>query len=531
MAFLNTVSELKPFKSMWKIKVKIIRLWRQYSAQGGATIEMVLSDSNGDNTHATVKKELVEQFAPVLGEGMTRILINFTLNHSCGSYRTTSHPYKIGFIETTRVRRCDDFPYALSGFKSANFEDILNGCLNPDYLVDVLGQIVEVSHVEVVSVNGKDTQKISLELQNLEDVRLPIFLWGSFAMDVNEAVQTKGDESIICVLRFGKIKIWKGKLRNVYIYDKPEKRVFIKTKYSSKLYLLIVRLPEDSIVLAIVESKALALANGVSQKEHFFVHTPRRTISYLLESKQVEQEIVLCTIAAIDCDMGWYYLSCKVCAKKVLTFPNENLDDGEDEDGGGHSYYCAKCKVYNPKLLPRYKLHIVVLDSTGNAKFLLFDNIAFHLIHTPCLELTRLNIDEIQDPENLPLAITNLIGKTYLFKIGIEKENFVYKHDTFKVLKIITNQDMISEFDVVNSPTDTSSFVTPESSLLSDAPEGSLMLTNSVSEETQTTAITPAKRRGGPVINLEESFDQNSVTKTPCTIRIKKEKNEKKVAK
>lgn len=46
MAFLNTVSELKPFKSMWKIKVKIIRLWRQYSAQGGATIEMVLSDSN-----------------------------------------------------------------------------------------------------------------------------------------------------------------------------------------------------------------------------------------------------------------------------------------------------------------------------------------------------------------------------------------------------------------------------------------------------------------------------------------------------
>ncbi|CAF1956084.1 unnamed protein product [Brassica napus] len=473
---------------MWKIKVKITRLWRQYSAQGGATIEMVLSDSNGDNTHATVKKELVEQFAPVLGEGMTRILINFTLNHSCGSYRTTSHPYKIGFIETTRVRRCDDFPYALSGFKSANFEDILNGCLNPDYLVDVLGQIVEVSHVEVVSVNGKDTQKISLELQNLEDVRLPIFLWGSFAMDVNEAVQTKGDESIICVLRFGKIKIWKACQMPTMSYVSLNPAMAEVAEFKSKL-------PEDSIVLAIVESKALALANGVSQKEHFFVHTPRRTISYLLESKQVEQEIVLCTIAAIDCDMGWYYLSCKVCAKKVLTFPNENLDDGEDEDGGGHSYYCAKCKVYNPKLLPSCTL--------------------------------SLNIDEIQDPENLPLAITNLIGKTYLFKIGIEKENFVYKHDTFKVLKIITNQDMISEFDVVNSPTDTSSFVTPESSLLSDAPEGSLMLTNSVSEETQTTAITPAKRRGGPVINLEESFDQNSVTKTPCTIRIKKEKNEK----
>lgn len=97
--------------------------------------DLFFNSFQGDNIHATVKKELVDQFAPVLGEGMTRILINFTLNHSCGSYRTTSHPYKIGFIETTRVKRCDDLPYALSGFKSANFEDILNGSLNPDYLV------------------------------------------------------------------------------------------------------------------------------------------------------------------------------------------------------------------------------------------------------------------------------------------------------------------------------------------------------------------------------------------------------------
>lgn len=37
-----------------------------------------------------------------------------------------------------------------------------------DFNADVIGQIVEVSHIEVVSVNGKDTQKIALELQNHE---------------------------------------------------------------------------------------------------------------------------------------------------------------------------------------------------------------------------------------------------------------------------------------------------------------------------------------------------------------------------
>ena len=46
MAAINVMSDLKPFKTMWKITVKIIRLWKQYSAAGGLTIEMVLIDSN-----------------------------------------------------------------------------------------------------------------------------------------------------------------------------------------------------------------------------------------------------------------------------------------------------------------------------------------------------------------------------------------------------------------------------------------------------------------------------------------------------
>lgn len=41
------------------------------------------------------------------------------------------------------------------------------------------------------------------------------------------------------------------------------------------------------------------------------------------------------------------------------------------------------------------------------------------------------------------------------------------------------------------------------------------------------TDLTPAKRTRTPIINLEEAFDQNSVTKMACTIKVKKEKFEK----
>ncbi|CAF2038777.1 unnamed protein product, partial [Brassica napus] len=67
-----------------------------------------------------------------------------------------------------------------------------------------------------------------------------------------------------------------------------------------------------------------------------------------------------------------------------------------------------------------------------------------------------------------------------------------------------------------------------EYSIVSDAPEGSLMLLEEgSSQEGFPSELTPAKRRGGPAVNLEEEFDQNSVTKTGISTRVKKEKVDK----
>ncbi|KAL0715408.1 hypothetical protein Bca4012_064730 [Brassica carinata] len=45
MSGMNFISDLKPNKSMWKISVRVIRLWKQYSATGGETIEMLFMDA------------------------------------------------------------------------------------------------------------------------------------------------------------------------------------------------------------------------------------------------------------------------------------------------------------------------------------------------------------------------------------------------------------------------------------------------------------------------------------------------------
>ncbi|CAN7077705.1 unnamed protein product [Brassica oleracea var. botrytis] len=134
----------------------------------------------------------------------------------------------------------------------------------------------------------------------------------------------------------------------------------------------------------------------------------------------------MCTIAAIESDMGWYYLSCKVCSKKVLNVPNDNIDEQGDEDEMGFHYYCVKCKVKNPRLMPRYKLHLVVLDNTGNSKFLLFDAIAMQILNHLCNELTGSNFEEMQDPEDILLALKDLVEKKFTVQIVQRTPHLLY---------------------------------------------------------------------------------------------------------
>ncbi|KAF8049671.1 hypothetical protein N665_2153s0005 [Sinapis alba] len=487
----NDVVDLKPFKTMWKIKVKVIRLWKQYSAAGGETIEMVLCDLKGGKIYASVKKELVAQYEPFLRQDYSLMLINFAVIHSCGSYRTTSHGYKIIFLNTTRVRPCEKLPEDLSGFSPVQYKDVLDGTLNPNYLVDIIGQICEISHIEHINVNGKETEKLSLELRNSNDERLPMVLWGKFASDVSEAMQVRDDHSTIFVLRFGKIKVWKEERSVSNAYNVSE---IALNPPMIEVDKFIASLPKDDLPLTIVESKYFATVNGVSDRDDFFIHTPRKTIAQILETKEVEKCILLCTITAIDSDMGWFYLSCKVCSKKVLSIPTSTNDDGNDDDLK-YRNYCVKYKTYNPVTLP------------SNTKLLVFDNHAMQLLSQLCLQIVgSSNKFEIEETNVLPPALNSIIGKTFLFKIQIERENFVYKHETYKGLKVITNKDLISDFEDSNSQ------------------NASLPILGSASEQSESFDLTPAKRVKPGNNDFEESFDQNFVSRSVTSVLIKKEK-------
>ncbi|KAG7636082.1 hypothetical protein ISN45_At02g006750 [Arabidopsis thaliana x Arabidopsis arenosa] len=86
-----------------------------------------------------------------------------------------------------------------------------------------------------------------------------------------------------------------------------------------------------------------------------------------------------------------------------------------------------------------------VMDNIGEAKLLLFDSICSEIVGDSTTFVLNGSVDEIEDPHNLPNPVKNLIGKTFLFLVWVEKENIFDGKEIYKVSKVLLNDGLLEE--------------------------------------------------------------------------------------
>ncbi|CAB86481.1 putative protein [Arabidopsis thaliana] len=201
------LKSLKPYKNAWRIQVKLLHVWRQYSVKAGESIEMILVDEAGDKMYAAVRREQIKKFERCLTEGVWKIITTITLNPTSGKYRISDLKYKIGFVFKTTVSPCDSVSDALF-LSLAKFDVILSGSANSNILHDVMGQVVDRSEIQDLNANNKPTKKIDFHLKDQHDTRLACTLWGKYAEIVDQACQESTDGIVVCLIRFAKINLY-----------------------------------------------------------------------------------------------------------------------------------------------------------------------------------------------------------------------------------------------------------------------------------------------------------------------------------
>ncbi|CAF1878177.1 unnamed protein product, partial [Brassica napus] len=179
--------------------------------------------------------------------GEWRFLENFSLHPATGKYRATSHRFKMSIVGNSTVSESslenDDNFLSLTPFQS-----IINGSLDSNFLIDVIGQAVDVGDIEVVQVLGKEKKKLELTLTDTCDQNIACCLWGRFAEQVLAAYKNTEENNILCLVRYAKINVYKGQVQITNAFE-TSSVVINPDGFDVQDYL---RLPTNELALSTV---------------------------------------------------------------------------------------------------------------------------------------------------------------------------------------------------------------------------------------------------------------------------------------
>ncbi|XP_048605751.1 uncharacterized protein LOC106359262 [Brassica napus] len=136
----------------------------------------------GNKIHATSKRSLMQRIQRVFPIDSWGVIEHVTVTPAGGQYRTTNYKYKM-----------------------------------PAFLIDVIGRIHELGDVQTVQVSGEDRKRVQFRLVDAEGNNLACCLWGTYAEQL-EPFSGK-DQTIICLIRFAKIKEFRGELQITNAFD------------------------------------------------------------------------------------------------------------------------------------------------------------------------------------------------------------------------------------------------------------------------------------------------------------------------
>ncbi|KAJ1402374.1 hypothetical protein SESBI_28066 [Sesbania bispinosa] len=156
-----------PEHKIWRIKVRVIRLWRSSYFKDNNNkpmIELVVLDEQGGRIQCTVKSIHVYLFENSINEGNVYMLENLSVALNSGKYKPTMHEFRMFFKRETRITLVEDSSIPLYGFSFVPFVEILNETKDDRRLVG-----------EVLNLGLSDHASLTLEEEFLErEVYKPI---------------------------------------------------------------------------------------------------------------------------------------------------------------------------------------------------------------------------------------------------------------------------------------------------------------------------------------------------------------------
>ncbi|XP_033141116.1 replication protein A 70 kDa DNA-binding subunit C-like [Brassica rapa] len=479
------INDLKPFKEEWRIRLKLLHTWKTKTDYGGESLECIFADET-------------------LGEW--RELENFKISAAGGQYRPSKFQYKLTVIGDTKIKPTDyrDENQFLS---LASYEEIVTGKLKTFFLIDVMGQVVDLGEVAICQLKtGENRKRVNFRLRDTSGNELVCCLWGPYAEQIESHVEESKDEPIVCLIRFAKISNFRGEVQITNAFDSS---VLMLNPIMEEAIDFRQKMSQTDLPLALLGSSDENKV--IKQVVDDWNEVDIKCISEIYLAVEAESCKIVCTIEAIDTDWGWFYFGCNRHNRRTTRVGRKG--GGKMVESEKPVFYCDVCRANTTDVSPKYKLHLFVKDDTGSCQLMLLDTVAKTIIGEKADTLWDGSYAEIEDPNILPIPIKNCVGKSFCFGISIANDNVANGSDTFKVSEVWSG-DHIHRIESLSEPV---SLIETNSSTLST---GEVRLIDYNIESSSDVSTPFSKRKEGDA----ELSDMNSTSKKLRAQSIKVEK-------
>ncbi|KAE9607669.1 putative nucleic acid-binding protein [Lupinus albus] len=196
---VNFIEEINATKDTWKIKVRIIGLWR-VERSSAPSLEMIFMDEKGDKIEVVVKNYHISLWEPQLQERQSYVGENFDVVSNEGQYRGCKHPFNLIFQKGTIMtnKQLSEIPPYIYQFTA--FEDILSGVATTNFID------IEMSHPESM------LKKVVFGMRDQRGNNISCTLWGQFASQLLKYERDHKFGPIVVILTLAKIREAKGNI-------------------------------------------------------------------------------------------------------------------------------------------------------------------------------------------------------------------------------------------------------------------------------------------------------------------------------
>ncbi|KAH0926517.1 hypothetical protein HID58_018773, partial [Brassica napus] len=435
----------------------------------------------GAKIQASCKRSQMNRVQRYLPVGEWKVVDTVKITGAGGQYRPTKQQYKMTILGDTSITP-SDYRNDNQFLDLANYQEIVNGKLKPNFLIDIMGQVTDLGAVATVQAKGNDTKRVHFRLRDLSGQEVACCLWGKYAEQIETHMEETNDETLICLIRFAKISEFRGEVQITNAFDaslvclNPTMEEAIDFRQNDPLALAIFDQSNEKKII----TKVAANWDDVDV----------RCISEILQSFEL-QDYLLNPLTRIGVGSILGVLD----TIDVLLRLEGNLLSEKPQ------FYCDVCRGPCNNYEPKFKLHLIVKDDTETCRLLLLDTVGRTIIGSKAVELWDGSFDEIEDPEILPQPIRDLVGKSFCFGLAITSDNVTNGSDTFKVSEVWSG-DYIQRIESLSEPV---SLIETVSSTLSG---GELPGIDHINENSSEDFSTPSNKR------KEDECDQMDMTST-----------------